>query len=197
MLFWIMVLVGILFAVAMIRKGFFTTWAILFNIIISIYLGVMLEPAIIEILPDVGNSGYHHAICLLVIAILSFTILQTIAVTFLIGTYEVTFPQIVNSIGSGLLGFISGYLVCGFVLFVLCVGQFSNIAFVEKICGQGRVKAVAKGPVVKVCSFVAAVSFQDSTGNQEVIDGLLSTEYEIEPEAHEENDELEAIEEDL
>lgn len=197
MLFWIMVLVGILFAVAMIRKGFFITWVTLFNIIVSIYLGVMLEATIIEKLPDVGDLGYHHAICLVVIAILSFTIMQTIAVTSLIGTYEVTFPQLVNSIGSGVLGFVSGYLVCGFVLFVLCVGQFSNIPFVEKICGQDGVSAVATGPVVKVCNFVAAASFQDGTGNQEVIDCLLWGDYEVEPDVYEENDEFEALEEEF
>ena len=193
-MFWIMVFIGILFAVAMIRKGFFTTWAILFNIVISIYLGVMLEPAIIEMLPDVGDSEYHHAICLVVIVVLSFTILQTIVVTFLIETYEVTFPRIVNSIGSGLLGFFSGYLVCGFILFVMCVGQFSDMPFIEKICGQDGVSTVAKGPILKVCNLVDIASFQSRSVNQEAIDNFTSKGEDIESDVLPENDGLEAIE---
>ncbi len=159
-MFWFAVLVGAVFAMIGIKKGFYPIWAILFNILISIYLGIMLAPTIVGIIPDIGNSRYHYAGCVAGIAIVTFTVLQTIATSFLTGTYDVSFPKIFSSVGAGILGFLSGYLVCSFALFVICIMPFSKEPFIRKVCGQSDLAPSAVASVVNVCDFVGDLSMQ-------------------------------------
>ena len=70
MMFWIAVMTGVIFAVVGIRRGFYATWALVFNILISIYLAVMLTPAVIGFIPNVDNFHYHQAVCIGGIAII-------------------------------------------------------------------------------------------------------------------------------
>ena len=159
-MFWFSVLVGAVFAMIGIKKGFYPIWAILFNILISIYLGIMLAPTIVGIIPDIGGSRYHYAGCVAGIAIVVFAVFQTIATSLLTGTCTVSFPKIFSNVGAGILGFLSGYLVCSFALFVICITPFSKEPFMRSICGRDDLAPSAVASVVKVCDFVGALSLQ-------------------------------------
>ena len=161
-MFWIAVMTGVIFAVVGIRRGFYPTWAFVFNILISIYLAVMLTPAVIEFIPNVDNFHYHQAVCIGGIAIIVFLVLQTIA-AFLIGTFEASFPRIFDTIFAGALGFLSGYLVCIFVFFVFCVIPFSKQKQ-KLISWQENLSQTALTPVITVCDFVGKVSLHTCDG---------------------------------
>ena len=167
MIFWCAILVGILFAVMGVRKSFYPMWAILFNILVSIYVGLMLTPTIIGIIPDIADSRYHHAACVAVLAIVIFIILQAIANSFIKSTSEVSFPKLFNSVGAGLLGFLSGYFLCSFVFLIICVMPFSRQPFMKTICSQtGPSKSVTTA-----CNFINTLSLQ-SDNTSKVIEWL-------------------------
>jgi hypothetical protein len=183
-MFWCVVLIGILAGVMAIKAGFYTMWAILFNTLISIYIGVMLCPTIIGLIPDIGDSRYHHAGCVGGIAVVIFAIFQTITVNFLLGEESdkdkkneeaISFPKLVNSIGAGLVGFFSGYVVCGFVIFVFMIMPISNEPIVKSICEQSGFAAQS---VKAVCGFVGGISLQchDEAEPRDVVDWLTTPE---------------------
>jgi len=183
-MFWCAILIGILAAVTAIKTGFYTMWAILFNILISIYLGVMLCPTIIGLIPDIGDSRYHHAGCVGGIAVVIFAIFQTITVNFLLGEEAdknkkneeaISFPKVVNTIGAGLAGFFSGYIVWGFVIFIFLITPISNEPMVKTICEQ---TGFAAQSVQAVCGFVGGFSLQchDEATPRDVVEWLTTPE---------------------
>ena len=123
MMLWIAVIAGIVFAVVGIRRGLCPTWALVFNILIAIYLSVMLTPAMLRLFDDADGFQYHRPICVAALAIAFFGILQAGAIV-LIGTFEASLPRMFDIVGSGVLGFLSGYLACVFFLFVFFVITF-------------------------------------------------------------------------
>jgi disulfide bond formation protein DsbB len=57
MLLWFAILIGALGAYLAGRKSFYANWVIFFNILISIYTGVMLAPVLLDLLSD-NTSSY-------------------------------------------------------------------------------------------------------------------------------------------
>jgi len=188
-MFWCAILIGILVAVMAIKTGVYMMWAILFNALISIYLGVMLCPTIIGLIPDIGDSRYHHAGCVGGIAVVIFAICQTITVNFLLGEEAdknkkneeaISFPKVVNTIGAGLAGFFLGYVVCGFVIFVFLITPLSKESIVKSICEQ---TGFAAQSVQAVCGFVGGISLQchDEAEPGDVVEWLTTPESEQQP----------------
>jgi len=177
MIFWFAVVAGVVFAVIGIRKSFFPTWAMLFNILISIYLSIMLSPLIVQIRPDLDQLRYYLAACVAVIAVMVFVILQVITTSFLADISESLCPKFFDNIGAGILGFLSGYVVFGFVFLVICIMPFSEPSFMKGILGDGVSTPSGVKPVVKACNFVATVSMQcysDTAGG--VVEWLTAPE---------------------
>ena len=188
-MFWCAILIGILATLMAIKTGVYMMWAILFNTLISIYLGVMLCPTIIGLIPDIGDSRYHHAGCVGGIAVVIFAIFQTITVNFLLGEEAdknekneeaINFPKVVNTIGAGLVGFFLGYVVCGFVLFVFLITPISNEPMVKSICKQS---GFASQSVQAVCGFVGGFSLQrhDKASPKDIAEWLTTPEKKRKP----------------
>ena len=160
MISWFAVLVGVIFAVIGIKKGFYPMWAMLFNILISIYLAVMLSPIIVQIRPDMAQLRYYLAACVAVIALMAFVILQVIMTSFLAEISESLCPRFFDNVGAGILGFLSGYVVFSFVFLAVCIMPFSRLPFMKGFCGDGISTPAGVRPVVKACDFVATASMQ-------------------------------------
>jgi len=126
MIFWVLVIFGAAGAFLALRScNFYKMWAILFNIIISIYISVMVSPFIIKMIPsDISGLDYQIAACVLLIALLLFGILQAIAVNFFTGDCEIKFPKLFDSIGSAILGFLSGWFTVSFLVLIVCIMPF-------------------------------------------------------------------------
>ncbi|MHC4337194.1 MAG: CvpA family protein [Planctomycetota bacterium] len=133
MVFWLGILAGGLLAWYAIRIGFYEMWAMLFNIVISIYLAVFLGPAALEVIPGVADTPYSNVLAMLTIAAGAFLILHCISYTLITGQFSVTFPRIFNSLGTGLLGFLAGFLVWSFASLLIYMTPVSQNKFVREI----------------------------------------------------------------
>ena len=175
MIFWIGILVGGVFAWFAIKMGFYETWAMLFNIIISIYLAVHLQPIIADVVPAAGDTPYSNALTMIATAIVSFLILHSISYTFLTGQFSISFPKIFDTLGAGFLGFLAGFLVWSFVSLLIYITPISQNAFVKEIGFGSQFEQTSVPYICRWCNLVnKAVSRQDNKlTTEEAISGLL------------------------
>jgi hypothetical protein len=162
MVFWIGILVGGTFAWLAIKLRFYQTWALVFNIIISIYLAIYLQPIIANI-PVVGNAPHSNALTMAAIALASFLILHGISYTFLTGQFNVSFPKVFDTLGAGLLGFLAGFLVWSFLTLLIYITPASQNTFVKGIGFTDQFQQTSVLYVSRFCNLVnAVVSSQDN-----------------------------------
>jgi hypothetical protein len=188
MAFWFGILVAGLFAWFAVGIGFYEMWVMLFNIVISIYLAVFLRPIIVNI-PAVGDTPYSNALTMIAIAIASFSILHGISYTFITSQFKVSFPRIFNTLGTGFLGFLAGFLVWNFVSFLIFITPISQDTFVR---GIGFNDEFQQSNISVICRWGnlvnRVVSSRDSeiSCEQAVSELLKSTEPELRVEPAEE-----------
>ncbi len=174
MAFWFGILIGGIFAWYAVGVGFYETWTMLFNIIISVYLAVFLRPVIVN-LPAVSDTPYTNALTMLAIAIASFAILQGITYTFLTGQFKVSFPRIFNTLGTGFLGFLAGFLLWNFVSFLIFMTPISQDPFMKGFGFKEQFRQSNVSYLSGWCNFVnTVVSSRDGKmTSEEAISGLL------------------------
>ena len=167
MVFWIGILVGGTFAWLAIKLGFYQTWALIFNIIISIYLAVYLRPVIVNI-PAVGDTPYNNALAMVAVALAAFLILHGISYTFLTGQFNVSFPKVFDILGTGFLGFLAGFLVWSFLTLLIYITPVSQNTFVKGIGFTGQFQKTSVSYISRFCNLVnAVVSSQDNKDSAE------------------------------
>ena len=146
--------VALFFAVIGIRLGYFKAWMMLFNILVSIYLAVMLAPVIPGLIPSVRDYHYRYPIFIIVVAIIIFAVLHSIAIR-LIGTFEASYYRKFDLVFSAVFGFISGYLLIAFIFFVICLIPLEKPGFVS---WQDKSTAKASKPVIVACDVISYIS---------------------------------------
>lgn len=166
MAFWILILFAAVGAFLAFKKAdFYKMWAIIFNIFIAIYTSIMLSPWIISMIPTgTGGLQYQKVACVVCVAVLVFGVLQAITVNFITADYEITFPKLFDSIGSSVLGFVSGLTVSAFILLMLSLLPFAEAPVINKITGREATEKLAAGPIVTLCDFITAISIQPPEG---------------------------------
>lgn len=176
MVFWAGILVAALFARMAIKIGFYETWAMLFNIAVSVYLGVSLRPILVELVPSAaGNTPYGSALAIFGIAIGAFLILHGISFVFFTGQFSVTLPKVLNIIGAGFLGFVTGFLVWSFVSFLVSTTPIFESAYLKQHFDLGSQIRQTSVPVVCWwCSFVHKIVSSETDGDaiKQELDGL-------------------------
>jgi len=148
MSFWTGIIIGFLFAWHLVKTGFFESWMILFNLVISIYLAITLQPLLAEAVPITAKSSYHTAFAMLATATVSFLILYGILYLFFTSQFSATFPGPLDIFGSAILGFLAGFLVWSFAGFLFCLTPFSKSTIVK---GVDFVSEVEQCNVPYVC----------------------------------------------
>jgi ABC-type xylose transport system permease subunit len=173
MVFWIGILFGGIFAWFAIKLRFYQTWTLVFNITISIYLAVYLQPITVNI-PAVGDTPYSNALAIASVALASFLILHGISYTFLTGQFNVPFPKVFDAVGTGVLGFLAGFLVWSFLSLLFYITPVSQNTFVKDIGFTDQFKQTSVLYISKFCDLVnAVVSSQDNKYPAEQIIGKL------------------------
>jgi hypothetical protein len=183
MVFWLGILVGAAFAWFVLRIGFYGMWAMLFNIVISVYLAIYLQPVVVNI-PGLGDTSYTDALAMMGTAIAVFLILHGISYTFFTGQLVPTFPKVFNTLGTGFLGFLAGFLVWSFVALLVYVTPISQNAFIKSI-GLGKFQETSISCISRGCGLVNALSFQDKQCSAEETIGQLLTSVEARRKAEE------------
>lgn len=181
--FWFAIIVGFAGAFLGLKKGsFYALWAILFNVAVSIYLGLTIARFVIATAGwDTTENAANLAVSILLIAGLIFALLQVIAITFFTA-YELPFPKILDTAGSAVLGFLVGFLVCCFMMFIVCVMPFSRASSMKFLNGpQGPPSRMVVEPVGAVCDVVAGFSLQRYTGIGEDLVKFIISVNEVQP----------------
>ena len=155
MIFWFTILTGVVFAFIGIKKNFFWMWPVLFNILMAVYLSVMLTPTIVELMKDTSDQQYNNTISLVVIAIMVFAVLQIIVSRFFTNTEELSCPKLFSNIGAGILGFSVGYVLCSFIIYIIC-----STGVLESFCRNNGAALTSAKTIKKVCCFVNGFSLQ-------------------------------------
>jgi len=178
MVFWAGILVGATFAWSVMKMGFYETWAFLFNIVISVYLAVFLGPIIANVIAA-DDAPYSNAVAMIATAVGTFLILHGISYTFLTGQFTIPFPRILDTLGTGFLGFLAGFLVWSFVSLLICITPISQQPIVKEM-GFGNQFEQTNAPYISWwCNLVnTVVSRQDSkqTTEQAISELLKSVE---------------------
>jgi len=156
MVFWIGIFAAVLFAYSAIKLGFYHAWTMLFNLVIAVYVAVRISPMIEEYLPVAMAGQYGKTMALLTTWLVTFLILHGIAYVLLIGQFEVTFPRVFNTLGSGILGFLAGFLIWSFGTLVVCTTPFCQEQYVKEIGFETKTFQEAKMQPYLVwwCSFL-------------------------------------------
>lgn len=115
-----------------VKIGFYETWAMFFNIVITIYVALHLTQPIVDLLlKEAGNIPCCEALTLIILAIGAFLILHGITYVLFTSQFKVTFPKIFDVLFSGVLGFIGGYLVLSFAAIVIALTPFAKYAEID------------------------------------------------------------------
>jgi hypothetical protein len=166
MMFWIAILAGTLFVWLAVRLGFYETWVLLFNIVVSIYVSVFVTPLLAEFAPTAGGaSPYHTALCLVVLAGGCFALLQGLSFVFLTGQFHIPFPRVFDVVCSGVLGFAAGFLVLSFAALVLTTTPLAR----HKIVGVLGLGQPAQSPnlvcIARGCDLIHLFAGSDDSGD--------------------------------
>jgi hypothetical protein len=134
MVFWIAILTGVLFVWLAVRLRFYSTWVLLFNVLVSVYVAIFLTPAVIGFAPLSGQAASCGvALSMIVLGGGCFAILHGLSFVFLTGQFNIPFPRIFDVLFSGLLGFVAGFLVLSFVAIVLTTTPLAQNKVVSSI----------------------------------------------------------------
>lgn len=158
----IIIAVGLVFAFLGYKKSWYPAWSFLFNVLIAVYVGVMITPQVVDRVPFFRNylSDYSYAFFALLAAAVIFTVLHLSAFRLFMAVYVVSFPKLLNTVGSAVLGFLSGSVIAGFLFFIVTVSPLSDFSAVRFLT-QDRRSAGKAGRVVSAsCCFVHSISLQ-------------------------------------
>ena len=132
MVFWLSVLGGALFVWVAVRRGFFETWGLLFNSLISIYLAIFLAPHVAVHTSATGTiSPYSTVLSMLAVGGGCFAVLYGLSYVFLTGQFRVSFPDTVDILLAGPLGFLTGFLIFSFASLLITAAPLPQNRLIE------------------------------------------------------------------
>jgi hypothetical protein len=166
MVFWIAILVGALFVWLGVRMGFFETWGLLFNIVISIYVAIYLAPTVAAFAPTSGNlSPYCVGLSLTVLGGGCFALLYGLSYVFLTSQYCVPFPKLFDVLVAGGMGFLAGFLVLSFVALVITATPLAEYAVVETLGLSVEPEGANMACIAWCCDLVHSITGLDGAAN--------------------------------
>lgn len=186
MVFWIGILFGFLFVWLAVKKGFYETWILLFNIVIAVYLAVFLGPVIANIVPVARGSAYNNVLCMIIPGAGAFLILYGISSTLFTGQFSIPFTKTFDTCVAGFFGFLTGLLVWFFLSLLICITPISQNTFVSELDFAGEFKQTGMPYVGLWCDLVnSMVATEDSNVTSGEVISTLLTNAETRPPARE------------
>lgn len=164
MLFWFAILIGVVAAWMLGKKSLYSNWILLFNILVSIYVGVMLSPVLLDMLGGrTKGIGFNCAAFILLTAIVVFVILYLVTRYSLVADdVEVVFNDLIELVGKRVAAFFSGFCVAVLVIFLIAVMimpcKFSP--WMKFIRSENEPITVAIVPISKMCNLINKFTIQ-------------------------------------
>jgi hypothetical protein len=175
MIFWVGILAAAFFAWFAVKTGFYQTWVMLFNAVITVYLSIFLTPVIGSAISAAGDTAYGTALTMVAVAAGAFFILHGLSYSLLTGQFSLSFPRVLDRVASGLLGFVGGLLIWSFLALLVCATPISRSSFVQDIGLERSVRQTNVPYVAWWCDLINAVvaTGDNRRAAQEVIRHLL------------------------
>jgi hypothetical protein len=173
----IIIVVGLVFAFIAYRKTWYPTWAFLFNVLISVYIGIMTMPQIVDKLPAIRNylGNFSYSASILLGAAVIFAVTRLVTFKLFLSVYIVSFPKILNTAGSAVLGFLTGVVATGFLLFLITITPLSNFPVVKSFAQDRQAPDKINNVVLSSCNAVHDMSLQpDPTAIDKQIEKILT-----------------------
>ncbi len=160
----IIIAVALVFAFIGYRKTWYPTWPLLFNVLISVYTGVMTAPQIVDRFAVIRNylGNFSYAFLIFMVAVIIFIMLQLLTFKFFTAVYVISFPNILNRAGAAVLGFLAGMTAAGFLIFLITITPLSDSSAVGFFAQGRQAPDRINGVVLGTCSFVHDISLQPS-----------------------------------
>jgi hypothetical protein len=147
------------------KKGVLSAWTLMFNIMISVYLGIMTVAIIGRYSPDTLSDQWVKAGVVFLTAVLLFVLLTLLSMHFFNNYPYPDLPRYFELIGSGLFGFIGGYLGLWFLVYVFCITPASKIESMAEMSGESRISSRSR--VEFICNILESLSLQEDDGQSE------------------------------
>ena len=127
------IFIGLLFACLAIKMGFYETWILLLNLVISVYLSIFLGLMFVDRSLSSTKNSYGGVGAVFLIAVGCFLILQVASFFLFTSLFKIDFPKLFDNLGAGLLGFLAGFFVWSFASILIGISPISQITFFEKL----------------------------------------------------------------
>jgi len=171
------ILFGIFFALVGLKLGFYEILTMFFNVLMSVYLGIFLGPVIAA-----SNLGdrllYANSIWMLIVGVGTFLVLFVISYFLFTSQFKIPFPKVFDIGVSGVLGFLTGFLVWSFLSMLVLVMPISQDSALAKIGFSKETQQSNLSYVYKfsdtINGFVSSKDNEQST--EEVIENLLKVQ---------------------
>jgi len=126
MIFGVALLVAGFFAWLGSRLGFYGSWILLWNLVLSAYMGVFLTPMLVALIPQAAAAQNGYALTAIGVFAATLLLAYGISIAVLRGRLIAEFDWAWDTFGGGLLGFLAGFLACGFWAFSLCLTPYAQ-----------------------------------------------------------------------
>ena len=172
----IIIVVGLIFALLGYKKAWYASWAFLFNVLIAVYVSIMITPQIVdqfEVIRDYLHS-YSYAAFALVVAAVILVIMNFLSSRYFTVAAAVTFPKILDSAGAAVLGFLTGAVITGFLLYLITITPLYSFSAVRTFTQSKQTSGCANCAVIAACDVVHEISLQpipDAVAKQ--LEGLM------------------------
>ena len=131
MIFWLGIILALAGAFLASKKGLYEMWSLLFNIIISVYLGLTFGP-VMKGLMGIDFVG-SEVLVIFGTAAVCLTVLYGASYIIFLSQFHVTFPKMLDMIGGGVLGFLTTLLAWSFIAFLICVSPLGQYNILNKV----------------------------------------------------------------
>lgn len=169
-----MIIVGLLLGYMGLKRGLYVMFASLFNLMFAIFIAVLSTPTILKMTPGYENNGYYAAGCIFMMFLLVFGLLQFFCWFYLFKTREDYFPEILDKLGSAILGFLCGYVVVSLLIFLVTIMPLKSDP-IPLVGTHENLLRLARPGIVRVCNFLGAYSLECFDGDvEETIETLVT-----------------------
>lgn len=174
MIFWSGIFVAVMLSAGCAKRGIYETWALAFNGIMSIYIGLFAEPFASATVPSASETPLGDMLIVAALAGGAFIVLNGISLAFATGHFSVPFPKVLDISIAGLLGFATGFVLWNFGVFVVCNTPVFPKDLAAKISYDSRVGDFNVKVFSIPCDAVnMIVSADDNFTTRQAVDTLL------------------------
>ncbi|MBW8002087.1 MAG: CvpA family protein [Planctomycetes bacterium] len=165
------ILFGIFFALVGLKLGFYEMLTMFFNVLMSVYLGIFLGPVL-------AASGiedrlhYANSICMLIVGVATFLVLFVISYFLFTSQFKIPFPKIFDMGVSGILGFLTGFLVWSFLSMLVLVIPISQGSTLARIGFSKKAQQTNLSYVYRCSDIISGFVSNDEQSTEKVIESL-------------------------